>query len=49
MTARSSRPSPSWSRRSSAPFPKEQQNAEPKQEALRLGRELLRGTKYEEE
>jgi hypothetical protein len=30
-------------------IPEGTQNAELKQEALRLGRELLRGTKYEEE
>jgi len=49
MTVLYSQPSPSWSKRSSAPFPKERQNAELKKEAVRLGSELLRGTKYEQE
>jgi hypothetical protein len=42
-------PSPSWSRRSSARSRRELKTRERKKEALPLGRELLRGTKYEEE
>jgi hypothetical protein len=38
-----------WSKRSSAPFPREPQNAELKDEALRRAREVLHGTKHEEE
>ena len=45
---RSSRLSPSWSGRSSALFPKDAKRRA-KNEAQRLARQLLRGTKYEEE
>jgi hypothetical protein len=44
--ARSSRLSPSWSTPDSAP--PHSRDLELRDEALRLGHELLRGTKYEE-
>ena len=49
MTTRSSPSWLSWSKYSSALSSKEHKNADRKKEALRLGRELLRGTKYEDE
>jgi hypothetical protein len=48
MTVLYSRLSPSWSKALKRSIPEGTQNAELKKEALRLGSELLRGTKYEE-
>jgi hypothetical protein len=49
LTARSSRPSPSWPERSSAPSQKELKTRSEKKQAPTLGHELLRETKYDEE
>jgi len=49
MTGRSSRPSPRLVEALKRSIPEGTQNAELKNETLRLGRELLRGTKYEDD
>jgi hypothetical protein len=49
MTARFSRPSPRLVEALKRSIPEGTHNAELKKEALQLGRELLRGTEYEEE
>jgi hypothetical protein len=48
MTALASRPWPSWSTVLQRAIP-QSRDLELKEDALRLGSELLRGTKYEEE